>query len=302
MPITTIRRAASAKSATTAVAALALAAGLALTPTAQAAEVFALGSGGTTLVRFDHGNPGGASVVGPLSGASARILGLDFRPANGLLYGFAADSGIYTINTSTGAATLVSTSPVALTSPSVGVDFNPVPDRLRVVTDSTQNLRINVANGVTITDTPLTYAAADVNAGFSPQVVDAAYTNSDKLAATGTTLYYIDWARDTLVTTSNPNGGVLNTVGGLGVDTSNLLGFDILTDAAGNNMAFATLNVGGTQGFYTVNLATGAATFVGNTNVGDLFGLAVAPVPEPGTLALVAAAGLALLAQRRRKA
>ncbi len=282
-------------------AALALVAGLALTPGAHAAEVYALASDGTSLVRFDHGNPGAATAVGAITGTSAALVGLDFRPANGLLYGFAGDSSIYTINVGTGSATLVSTAPVALTSQIAGVDFNPVPDRLRVVTDSGQNLRINVANGVTITDTPLSYAAGDVNATFAPHIADAAYTNSDKLAATGTTLYYIDFERDTLVTTSSPNAGVLNTVGGLGFDTNDFLGFDILTDAAGNNMAFATLNVGGVQGFYSVSLTTGAATFLGNTNTGDLFGLALAPIPEPGSMALVAAAGLALLAQRRRR-
>ena len=60
MPTTLIRRAAGA----TSTAALALAAGLALAPAAHAAEVYALGSLGNTLVRFDHGNPGGASAVG----------------------------------------------------------------------------------------------------------------------------------------------------------------------------------------------------------------------------------------------
>ena len=35
------------------------------------------------------------------------------------------------------------------------MDFNPVPDRLRVVSDTGQSLRINVDTGAVITDTAL---------------------------------------------------------------------------------------------------------------------------------------------------
>ena len=51
------------------------------------------------------------------------------------------------------------------------------------------------------------------------------------------------------VSTCNPNGGVLNTVGLLGFDTVEDVGYDTLTDAAGVNPAFASLYVGGVQDF-----------------------------------------------------
>lgn len=288
-------------SATT-TAALALASALSLAPAAQAATVFALGNDGATLIRFDSATPGTTSTVGVIAGATVKLDGLDFRPADGLLYGYeSATSGIYRVNTSTGATTLVSTSSAPVTAATMGIDFNPVPDRLRVATNDGDNRRINIATGAAITDGALSYAAGDANAGAAPRVADVAYTNSDKLAATGTQLFYIDWVLNTLANTTNPNGGVINTVGALGVDTDENVGFDIVTDAAGVNTAFASLNVGGVQGFYGINLATGAATLIGTTGTGPLIGLAVAAIPEPGSLALVAAAGAALLLQGRRQ-
>lgn len=283
---------------------LALLAAVTLAPSAHAAMVYALAGDGTTLLRFDSATPGVNTTVGAVSGATRRLDGLDFRPADGQLYGFASNtSGIYRVDPNTGTTTLVSTSSASTTAATLGIDFNPVPDRLRIATSNGDNLRINVTTGAALVDGTLAYAAGDVNAGARPQIADVAYTNSDTLAATGTRLYYIDWVLNTLVTTSNPNGGVMNTVGLLGFDTDENVGFDILTDGAGVNTAFASLFVGGVQGFYGINLATGAATLIGNTLTGPLNGLAVSNVPEPGSLALVLTAGAALaLGARRRRA
>ncbi len=287
--------------ATQVAAALAFGSALALAPSVHAATVFALAADGSSLVRFDSSAPAASITIGGVSGATTRLDGLDFRPADGLLYGYeSGTSGIYRVDTLTGATTLVSTSSSPVGAAILGIDFNPVPDRLRVATDDGDNRRINIATGAAISDGTLAYAAGDVNVGAAPHIADVAYTNSDKLAATGTQLYYIDWILNTLVTTSAPNAGVLNTVGLLGVDTDENVGFDIVTDAAGLNTAFASLNVGGVQGFYGINLITGAATLIGATNTGPLIGLAVAPIPEPGSLALVMAAGAALTLQGRR--
>ena len=172
-------------------------------------------------------------------------------------------------------------------------------------TASDENRRINVANGVALSDGTLAYAAGDANADVNPNVVEAAYTNNDNNPATGTTLFYIDDVLNILVSTANPNAGLLNTVGALGVDTDQFLGFDIFTDLGGLNQAFASLQVGGVQGLYSINLGTGAATLLGVIGMNRLHGLAVAPalvpVPEPGSLALVAVAGLAVMTLRRRR-
>ena len=266
---------------------------------AQSAVVYSIANDGTTLVRFDSSAPALVTTIGNFSGATTTLSGMDFRPADGLLYGFnQADSGIYRVDTTTGATTLMSISTSAITSPRLGIDFNPVPDRLRVVAPSDQNLRINIANGAALIDGPLAYAAGDAHQGANPSIRDAAYTHHDRDPATGTTLYYIDTLLDILVTTNNPNAGALSTVGALGLDADDFSGFDIFTEN-GANTAFASFTVGGQAGLYTINLATGAATPLGAIGARELYGMAVAPVPEPGSLALLAAAAVALGARRR---
>ena len=50
---------------------------------------------------------------------------------------------------------------VALAGASFGVDFNPTVDGLRVVSDTGQNLRVNVDNGMTNVDTALSSVGVD---------------------------------------------------------------------------------------------------------------------------------------------
>jgi hypothetical protein len=270
--------------------------------TAPAAVVFSLADDGQTLVRFNSDTPGSVAVVGAISGATTTLDGLDFRPADRLLYGYSnTTGGIYRVDTTSGAVTLVSTSSAPTTTGLLGIDFNPVPDRLRIVTANDENRRANVSTGATLTDGTLAYAAGDVNAGANPNVIDAAYTNSDNNPATGTTLYYIDYVLDILVSTTNPNGGILNTVGSLGVDSDEFAGFDIFFDpSTGSNTGFASLRVGGVDSLFTINLGTGAATLIGALGANQMNGLAVA-LPTSGTLALLGAAGLAGWAARRRR-
>ena len=78
-------------------------------------------------------------AVGPSSEVvmlDAKLLGIDVRPSSGMLYGLAADGTIYTLDAMSGQATKVSTINVAPAMDATVVDFNPVADRLRVVTAS----------------------------------------------------------------------------------------------------------------------------------------------------------------------
>ena len=177
------------------------------------------------------------------------------------------------------------------------------------MSNTDQNLRVNVDNGVTLVDTPLNYQAGDLFFGQDPNVIASAYTNSfppSPRTSPGTQLYGIDSVRNTLALQVNPNGGVLQTVGLLGVDISQLAGFDIFFDQVPQtNIGYAALqNIAeGVSRFYTIDLPTGQATPIG-ADFGDLVdGIAVAPssVPEAGnTLALLALAiGGICLVQRR---
>ncbi len=169
---------------------LASAAMLASALSAHSAEIYSIANDGRTLIRFNSATPGVVTTVGNFSGDTITMSGMDFRPADGALYGFnQATSGIYRIDTGTGATSLVSTSTTAIAAPAMGTDFNPVPDRLRVVSTGDQNLRINVATGAATVDGTLAYAAGDANAGANPNIIDAAYTNHDIDPVTGTTLY-----------------------------------------------------------------------------------------------------------------
>jgi Tol biopolymer transport system component len=233
------------------------------------------------LVRFSSGAPGTVEASVAISGLQSgeTIVGMDVRPATRQLYALTSAGRLYIVNQATGAARLASTlTGATLSGTAFGVDFNPVPDRLRIVSDADQNLRVDVTTGTATVDGTLAYAAGDANAAQNPNVVAAAYTNNFA-GATATTLYVIDSARDVLATQNPPNAGTLNTVGPLGVDTSNVVGFDI-TNPGG--VGLAVLTVGGASQLYTINLTTGAATLVGNVGGSALLAVtAVNQRPNP---------------------
>lgn len=204
------------------------------------------------LLIFNPLNP--APIAKPIVGVQGgeAIVGIDFRPANGQLYALGSSSRIYTINTSSGMAAAVGAGAFgpALSGSDFGFDFNPTVDRIRVVSNAGQNLRLHPETGVV--------AATDValNPG-TPAVTAAAYTNNFAGTST-TTLYDIDSNADKLYRQDPPNNGTLVEVGSLGianVDAAN--GFDI---GGTSNTAYALLTVGGTTRVYTINLTTGAAT------------------------------------------
>lgn len=248
------------------------------------------------ITTFSVQAPGTPTLTRAITGLNAGddVVGIDVRPATGQVYAVVqgtttASDRIYTVDPTSGSATLVGgltsgtpAAPLRLSGTAFGVDFNPVPDRLRVVSNADQNLRINPADGVTIVDGPTAYATTDANAANDAGVVGAGYTNS-VAGATTTTLYDLDATNDRLVTQNPPNNGTLNTVGPLGVDIQNGSDLDI-TPAGGT--AFAALTVGGVPALYRVNLASGAATSLGALSPATTEDLALA---SPGRVAVSAA-------------
>jgi len=250
----------------------------------QAIDIYAVTEGGI-LARFDSATPGTVPQLEVVTGLGAgeSIVGLDFRPSNGKLYVLTKDptsSGrLYSVDRTTAAATLVATLAAdpadtdfpytSLSGTKFGMNFNPIVDRLRVVSDNGMNIRVNPATGLVITDNAL-------NPG-TPNVVGVAYINSYAGAAS-TTLYDIDSSSDSLLQQNPVNNGTVTTVGALGIDTTAIAGFDIVT-LGSDNSAYATFTVGGTVGLYSINLLTGAATSLGSVG-GNLELIALAVLPD----------------------
>ena len=93
-----------------------------------------------TLISFAPSNPGQTDAIA-VTGVDAPLLGIDTRPANGLVYGITATNNIYTIDPNSGAAIYISTLDIPFEAGTIsGFDFNPVADRLRLVGDNDQGL------------------------------------------------------------------------------------------------------------------------------------------------------------------
>jgi len=239
---------------------------------------------------FDRLVPGtliGSRAIFGLQPAET-IAGIDYRPSNGQLYALGTRGNLYTLDPATGRATFRATLKaaagddlpfIALTGTQFGVDFNPVADRLRVVSNTGQNLRINVDTGDVITDGGLGLAGEVVIAGATaaaPSVTAAGYTQAFA-GTTGTQLYVLDLTLGQLFLQDPPNSGTLTGGVSLGLVGSGVNGFDIESRTR-SGYAVLTTGVGSVPTLYRIDLnATGqAATRVGAVAGGEaITGLAL---------------------------
>ena len=232
------------------------------------------------LICFDERRPDRASAIGSVVGldGDTALVGVDYRPATGELFGLGNAGGLYVLDPESAGATKRAQLNVALAGASFGVDFNPTVDRLRVVSDTGQNLRVNPDTGATTVDGAL-------NDGAAPPVTllgitGAAYTNNDGDPGTATTLFDADTARDRIAIQAPPNAGTQNPTGGLRVDSGLGVGFDIHSTLRGGTTvevrALASLPVGGGVGLFGIDLFTGAASHRGTFAPSDqVIGLAI---------------------------
>ena len=222
------------------------------------------------LMSFNRATPG--TMVGSVdvSGLATgeTLLGIDIRPADAALYALGSAGNVYTVEPSTGVATRKTALKavandddpfVALAGNDFAIDFNPVADRLRVVSNSGQNLRINVDSGEATTDGLISLA------GGTPHVTAAAYSNAF-FGTTTTQLFDIDAASGLLHLQDPPNSGTLAVGLPLGVSGAQVNGFDI---DARNHVGYAALTVAGTSTLYRVDIGGGAATALGPVAGGE---------------------------------
>lgn len=241
-----------------------------------------LSESGTKLSVFSVHVPALARSLGTISGLSgdSRLVGLDWRVQDRKVYGVGNAGGVYVLDTSNAKATKVSQLTIALSGKDFGVDFNPAADRLRVISDTGQNLRHNVnAGGVTLEDKTLAYTPGTAATG----VTAAGYTNNDLEATTGTTLIDLDTKLDQGALQVPANDGTLSLTGSLGMDVSPVAGFDILSTvrdgATTSNTGYATLRKEGSSkaALYRVDLLTGDTHRVGSFTKIDVADLTVLP-------------------------
>lgn len=255
---------------------------------AFAAEIVAVDEN-NNLVNFDSATPGTFTRTIKITGTAATLLALDVRDSNMTLYGLGDDLRLYTINQLTGMASAVGGA-LALTGTNFGFDFNTAIDALRIVSNDGSNYVVNPNTGMlTTVATPVFFAAGDTNDGQAPVVSGNGYLHGTA------NQFAISTSRDALVRQAN-NAGTLNTVGALGVAVGPRTSFDIGFDGVGY--------LADTNNFYTVNLTTGQATFVGKT-ANAVFGITAlqSAVPEPATwmMMMLGMAGVGFSMRRKDK-
>jgi hypothetical protein len=252
------------------------------------------------LVQFDSATPGTASAPVAVTGLSLNefIWDIDVRSFDHKLYGLSNLGRLYTIHPNTGVATFdtaLTGATLDAAATRVAIDFNPAANRLRIVANTGQNLRLTQGTGVTTPDFAINIDPGDTAHGST----SVAYTNPDTDPGTGTRLYYIGInSPRQLFDTSQPNDGNINLLGSTGISAPDNVGFDI----SPSNTAYLSLS-GFTAPFsrlYSINLADGSVVSnLGLIGTGlEIRGIA-AVIPEPSLLGLLATPALALLRRRR---
>lgn len=283
--------------------ALALFAGAALIPSASAARLVGLqddGDGTYSLGEFNSTDTAAPNLV-PITNLAVgeTLQAIDFAPRFNAYYAIGSGTNVYTIDRATGVATSLAGYSQAVPGTNFGFDFNPAfmgGQFARIISNTDDNRVISGNDGsylAPIEKTDVFYDTGDANEGATPTIAHIAYTNSIP-GATATQQYGIDYTLDVLVTVAN-NAGTLGTVGSLGIDATELGGFDISGE---DGVAYALFTDGlGSSSLSSVDLGSGAATSL-RTVPGNFIG--VTAVPEPSSTLLIGLAGLGLVARRKR--
>ena len=251
------------------------------------------------LIQINAAQPRIALQQRPIRGLQAgdELVGIDYRVAQGRLYGLARSGRLYVLQPQTGQARLVNpgASLLALQPGPVGFDFNPAADRIRVVQSSAQNHRLHPDSAEVVDfepaapgaqpDPKLRFVSSDPHAGHAPDVVAAGYTyntQNERLTSNYAIerrlgLLVLQGSREGVQPVVSPNTGLLSTVGSLGLGALNEVQFDI-SDIGNVALIAATTSTSALPRLYRIDLTTGAARLLGTLAGGQpLVGMAIEP-------------------------
>lgn len=226
------------------------------------------------LVTFDSADPGNFLSNVPITGLAVGedIVALDLRPESGELYVFTESDRLFKIDAVTGTAALTPNDDFYPSGTAIGFDFDPVTDRLHLITSIDEHLEFAVDGADDAMSLPaLSYAAGDVNFGANPSVASIAFTNN-YARATSTQLFGIDHATDSLVSIDRISGKI---------ETIGALGFNLIAgsfDITGSTSGYLVSTTAGVSQAFHVDLETGNATLVGSFSLGAIMvGMTAAP-------------------------
>jgi hypothetical protein len=249
-----------------------------LAPPAAAERAVAL-TFDNALMAFDTGAPQSVSAK-PITGLGPtdRAVAIDARPATGGVYiitvpvsSIGQPVKTWTVDLATGAATFVGETAAGVPGFGdilSGFDFAPVGDRMRAISSSGANIRINPASGEHIVD-------ATIGPGTHP--IGLAY-DRNAAGATATTAYLIDRNDEKLAilgsvngSPSSPNQGAVTELAPLSFNLSNTAdgGFDI--SASGTAYALLDAQADELTRLYTLTLPSAVTATPVATAVGLLF-------------------------------
>lgn len=265
----------------------------------------------TGIAAFSTVYPDGVSADKPLTGVAAgQVLEtIDRRPVNGWLYGLGRDAvtggvQLYVVHPASGAVTPIGT-PVVFTangSPvtnlgTLEMDFNPTVDRIRVVTSTGLNFRMNPVNGAGVdTDAVALGIQMDPAINGEATVVNgAAYTNNQSEIGGMTTLYTVSADNDELYIQNPANAGtqslpvafsdLIEAVHGLDISHSVVTTTSNMPVAAGS--AYGVFTIGGQDRAVQLDLVTGDLSTLPPPGAGAL-GIALQQPPGAPSFALTA--------------
>ena len=224
---------------------------------ADAATIWALdAAGGLAKIDTDSRKAMPAMAV---KGTDGALLSVALRPADGQLYGLTAKGQLVTSDPASGMAMQVAKldKPLEMGGRTT-INFNPVVDRIRVVSSNGGNWRIHPDTGAVTVDGGLKYAPDSAYTESKPMITAGAYSNH--VAGTKeTALYTLDSKLGLMNVQMPPNDGVQQPRGRLNVAVPANAGFDILADGMGGNTGWVV--AGGA--LHSLDIKTGQVTTLG---------------------------------------